>query len=163
GVLNVPNSGSLRLVFRIRRQSDAGYAGSMDSPEQNAFAIPLARIALRDDALTLEAPSIDGTYRASWIAAESRWRGEWSQGGLRMNLDLTRLTPTPLSNVTLHDDWAGVLDTGRARMRFIFRIREASSGLTGSLETVDQGGPPIPIPAVRRDGDVVRFEFPSAG
>jgi hypothetical protein len=44
----------------------------------------------------------------------------------------------------LAGNWQGTIDAGRP-LRLVFKIERASSGFTGNLYAIDQGGQPLPM------------------
>ncbi len=100
--LQVTESVSLPLVFRIARDDAGALTGTMDSPTQGGFGIPLAGITASEDRLRFEAPSVQGVYEGTWDEASQAWKGEWSQSGSSWPLDLSAPPPPP----PLPADWS---------------------------------------------------------
>ena len=47
--------------------------------------------------------------------------------------------------------WQGTLDTGAIQLRVVFKIKaKPDGGLTGTLDSLDQGAKDIPLSDVRR-------------
>jgi CubicO group peptidase (beta-lactamase class C family) len=87
----------LRLVVHLSAGEDAPEAlrGTLDSPDQNAFGIPLGVIEAANGRLAFTVPSVGGEYEGSWDQAEQEWRGRWSQGGAILPLNLGPEPPLP--------------------------------------------------------------------
>jgi D-alanyl-D-alanine-carboxypeptidase/D-alanyl-D-alanine-endopeptidase len=95
GTLKVTESVNIPVIFHIR-QDDAGQlSGTMDSPAQGATGIPIEGITVANGELTFKVPTIRGDYRAQWDAEAKSWKGQWSQGGANLPLDLTVPPPPP--------------------------------------------------------------------
>lgn len=82
GTLQVTPQQALPLVIHIRDGEDGKLAGTMDSPAQGAFGIPLAEIVATPEKLAFTVPAVTGSYDASWDAASGTWKGTWRQSGL---------------------------------------------------------------------------------
>ena len=65
---------------------------------------------------------------------------------------------------TLAGDWSGLLDTGQVKLRVRFRISPADAGgWAGVMESLDQGGGPLPLSQVTREGSSVTFDAAKIG
>jgi D-alanyl-D-alanine-carboxypeptidase/D-alanyl-D-alanine-endopeptidase len=95
GTLVVNESLSVPLVVHIRRDDAGALSGTMDSPSQGATGIPLAGVEVADGRLVFTVPAIQGRYEGTWDPAESRWKGQWSQGGGSLPLELAEPPPPP--------------------------------------------------------------------
>src|SRR5690606_19339097 len=109
----------------IERAADGTLTGTFDSPDQNAFGIPLADVALADGKLIFAIPSISGRFEGTWDPAAQAWNGLFSQGGSSLPLVLTageapeRTPPAPLpADWSVPDDAAlGALMDQRIGLR----------------------------------------------
>jgi hypothetical protein len=54
--------GTLRILVHIQQPNGAAPSGTLDSPDQGAFGIPLSDIAVEGARLRFAAPSVAGTY-----------------------------------------------------------------------------------------------------
>lgn len=86
GLLKVMGS-SLRLVFHIEKTSD-GYAGKMDSPDQNAYGIKISSVQFDGSDLILKIPELMLEY--SGKPEKEIIKGNFRQGGITLPLELTR-------------------------------------------------------------------------
>jgi CubicO group peptidase (beta-lactamase class C family) len=102
GTLEVNETVNLPLVVHIERGPAGVLTGTLDSPSQGAMGLPLTDIAVAEGRLVLKVPVVGGEYAGAWDATSQSWKGEWSQGGARLRLELT--TPPPLP--PLPADWA---------------------------------------------------------
>lgn len=78
----------LRLSFNIS-EVDTGYTATMDSPDQNAFGIPVPETSFQDSVLTLSIPSATISYSGK-LNADNEISGEFKQMGRGFPLDLSR-------------------------------------------------------------------------
>src|SRR5687767_9362253 len=95
GVLTVSESPTLPLVVHIKRDDVGVLSGTLDSPAQGAFGLPLAEIGAAEGRLVFKVPVVGGEYAGTWDAESKSWRGEWSQRGMRWPLDLAVPPPPP--------------------------------------------------------------------
>lgn len=59
-------------------------------------------------------------------------------------------------------DWAGALTVGTTDLRVVFRLRgDPEGGLTGTMDSPDQGATDIPVGRILVDADTLRLEVPS--
>lgn len=79
----------LRLVLRFVRDKDV-WTARLDSPDQNAFGLPIDSLARSPEQLQFAMPSIGASYAGSFDADGSAVRGTWSQGGRAWALVLRR-------------------------------------------------------------------------
>src|ERR1019366_6436664 len=58
--------------------------------------------------------------------------------------------------------WFGTLNTGALQLRIQFHITSGSSGLTATMDSLDQGAKGIPVASVTLDGSTLHLEVASA-
>lgn len=88
GTLTIPG-GQLPLVIHIT-QNGSAYSSTMDSPNQNAFAIPLAETAFQDNTITITANNMNIKYSGTLSADQNKITGTYQQGQLNIPLILSR-------------------------------------------------------------------------
>jgi len=93
GTLTITGAMKLRTGVSIERGPDGTLTGMMDSPDQNAFAIPLAAVELAEGTLSFTIPAVGGSYKGTWDAAAQAWNGTFTQAGYEIPLVLTAGTP----------------------------------------------------------------------
>jgi opacity protein-like surface antigen len=88
----LPNGmgGEIRVVLKVQRSAVGELAATMDSPDQNASDIPVAKIALEGSKLTLDVAAVKGSYEATLDAAKDEMSGTWRQLGQEIPLVLKR-------------------------------------------------------------------------
>lgn len=101
GTLEVSESVQLPLLVHIRRDDAGALSGTVDSPSQGAVGLPLAEIAAAEGRLGFKVPVVGGEYAGTWDAGSKSWKGEWSQGGAHLPLELAVPPPPP----PLPADW----------------------------------------------------------
>lgn len=93
GSLTLSETLTLRVGVTIERAEDGTLTGTLDSPDQNAFGIPLDRIDLAEGKLSFAIPAIGASYEGTWDAAAQTWDGTFSQMGRQLPLVLTAGDP----------------------------------------------------------------------
>ncbi|MCU0877477.1 MAG: alpha/beta fold hydrolase [Pirellulaceae bacterium] len=78
----------LRLVVEFKKQEDGGYAGTMDSPDQNAFGMPIDEVLLDKQSIKFTMKKIGGAYAGELSANGKEIKGTWKQGLLSLPLVL---------------------------------------------------------------------------
>lgn len=95
GTLRLP-AGSLRLVLHLQESASHQWTGTLDSPDQQAFGLPLDRISVSGDSLQLAASSLGLSYTGRQVVA-GQLHGRFVQGSVSLPLDLKRVTRSPAS------------------------------------------------------------------
>jgi uncharacterized protein len=90
GTLNVSGM-SLRIVFNVGLDEQGKLVGTLDSPDQNAFGIPLSEVNATEDSLIIKANNIGMLYKGKKIRTETI-EGKFSQGGQVFDLNLAKTT-----------------------------------------------------------------------
>src|SRR3954463_3336863 len=52
----------LRLVFDFKKKDGGGFTGSLDSPDQGVFGLPIDEVAIADKTVTLTLKRLAGSY-----------------------------------------------------------------------------------------------------
>jgi hypothetical protein len=89
GVLTTPN-GRLRVNFNITASED-GFTSTLDSPDQNAYGIPVDSTFFRSPELTIKLASIDLVYIGSLVDG-TNIDGTLTQFGQTFELNLKKKT-----------------------------------------------------------------------
>ncbi len=164
GSLTAKTGTVFHLAFRIKSGA-AGLTGTMEAIDQGLSDVPLAKVEAADGHLSFDAASIDAHFAGAWDEAAKGYVGEWRRGGVALPLTLVH-GPAPSHPVVtgLDGAWDGALDVGAlGKLRLVFTIATGSTGTVGNIRSIDQGGFPAAITAIRRDGAKVKFEIESIG
>lgn len=81
---------ALRLRVTIQKADSGAATGTMDSLDQGANGILLNLITLKDDKVRFEVRTVGGVYEGALSADGSLLKGEWSQGGQTLPLELKK-------------------------------------------------------------------------
>ncbi len=129
---------ALRLVLNFSLTEADTVIATLDSPDQGANGIPLGRVTLKDDTLTVDAPMIKGQYKGS-LATDTTMTGTWTQLGKRYPLDLKR----GAKPVTYNRPQEPVPPYPYREEEVSFRNNVENFELAGTL-TVPEGNGPFP-------------------
>lgn len=80
----------LPIVLHIS-SSDLGYSATLDSPDQQAFDIPIDSISFEDKKLDLKISAIGMTYSGVLNEDHSKFSGDFEQNNYKFPLDLIRV------------------------------------------------------------------------
>lgn len=83
-------SGPLHVKLHIIVSPDGTISASVDSPDQNIFAVPCSDISVNGQMLSLSVPSVHGEWMGTLSADHNTLSGIWKQGA-PMPLTLTRI------------------------------------------------------------------------
>ncbi|HSG49027.1 MAG TPA: hypothetical protein VLA43_14495, partial [Longimicrobiales bacterium] len=81
----------LPIIFHIAA-GEGALTATMDSPAQGAFAIPMDRVEVAGDTVTLILRAAQANYRGV-LQADGGVAGTWTQGPASLPLDLERFDP----------------------------------------------------------------------
>ena len=131
------NGTSLRINFHVE-MNDAGYIAKMDSPDQNAFGIPVDSVTYANQTLKMTLKAIMAEYTGS-LEGESL-KGTFSQMGMKMPLDLKR-TPVEKAAVVRPQEPKAPYPYKVEDLKF--RNEKDQITLAGTL-TIPEGAGPFP-------------------
>ena len=94
GTLNVSGT-SLRIVFKISRDSLGTLAATMDSPDQGVTNIPVSNVLLEENNLKMEVKVVKCIFEGRINPDFTTIEGEWKQSGLSLPLTLKRVKKIP--------------------------------------------------------------------
>ena len=78
----------LRLVLEFTKKDGGGLTGKMDSPDQQAFGLPIDEVTLSERAVKLTLKQIGGGYEGKLSEDGKTIDGKWMQGALSVPLVL---------------------------------------------------------------------------
>ncbi len=86
GALHIQGT-QLRLVFHIKK-TDSGYVSTMDSPDQKALGLPVAKTSYVQPRLNISMPAIHLEYEGE-LDQEQKIKGSFKQNGQTFPLELS--------------------------------------------------------------------------
>lgn len=89
GSLTTP-AGGLRVNFNIS-SADNGYTSTLDSPDQNAYGIPVDSTLFKNPELKIIVVNLDIVYIGTLIE-DNTFKGTFKQMGQTLELNLTKKT-----------------------------------------------------------------------
>jgi len=95
GALKVTPTASLRLVFNIQAKPDGSFSGTLDSLDQGIAGLPISRIGIEKDEVTIEVSAVKGRYEGTMNAEDSEISGKWTQEPASLDLLLKRVKEAP--------------------------------------------------------------------
>src|SRR5262249_673215 len=76
-------------------KQDGTYSSTMDSPDQGAKGIPVAKTTLTDGKLHLDVAAVTGSFEGTLSADGKEIAGTWEQGGAKFPLVLKKVDKDP--------------------------------------------------------------------
>lgn len=83
--------GPLHVKLHVTVSSDGTVSASVDSPDQNMFALPCSDISINGQTVSVSVPSIHGEWMGTLSADHNTLSGIWKQGAAPTPLTLTRI------------------------------------------------------------------------
>ncbi|MDH4038439.1 MAG: lysophospholipase [Candidatus Krumholzibacteria bacterium] len=80
---------NLRMTLHLNGTAD-GWSGTLDSPDQGAYGVPLGEITVVDGEIRFTVPSAQGTFVGRLDSTTTTMTGTWSQSGFALPLELVR-------------------------------------------------------------------------
>ena len=157
----------LRLILHIKAAEDGKLSATLDSVDQGAMGIPVSAISLDGSKLKLTVDAVQGSYDGTVNADTSAIQGTWSQGrSLELNFTpaaAAKPAPKAAAPTDIDGTWLGTLDMGGMKLRVLFKFANTTDGLTGQLQSPDQGPNWMPMTSVTRNGDAITIEMKGIG
>ena len=85
----------LRIVFHLSVKPDGSLTGTLDSPDQGTAGIPISRIGVENERVTVEVKTVGGCYEGTLNADRSAMSGKWTQGSASLDLVMKRVKEVP--------------------------------------------------------------------
>jgi hypothetical protein len=84
----LPNGmgGQIRVVLKTRQTEAGALTATMDSPDQNASDIPVAKITVESGKVALDVAAVGGSYEGTLDPAKNEIVGTWKQAGQALPL-----------------------------------------------------------------------------
>ena len=153
GVID-PDGSGIELVFHIESNKDGGWSGTVDTPVQNSYALPLSEISVDEDGnVTIAVAATGGLYQAKLQAKGQQLQGTWKQRSSELKLECKReaaLAPLPTElSAALVGIWEGTLTVGAIELRIVLSLKTQDGGkLSGFMISPDQSPAKMPVTRV---------------
>lgn len=149
GDLATPGGG-IELIFHITSTGPNTWTGSVDTPSQGSFGLPLSSVQFGGQTLLAQCDATKATWTATLEAGDTTLRGTWTQRGASYPLTCTRSpSPAPMPPTLAREligTWEGTLDVGAAQLRLVIGLqRNAPTTIAGYLVSPDQSPEQIAI------------------
>lgn len=157
-------AGALHLKLHIAAAPDGGFAGTLDSLDQNAMGIPCADFQLDGANLSFRVPAVKGTWKGAASADGASLTGTWDQGR-PMPLNFTRDTFVAAEKPSAVDGiWLGAVRVGGLSLRAQIRVKSDRAGREFcTFDSLDQLALGWECEKVALNGAGFSFEVPRAG
>jgi hypothetical protein len=141
---------SLELVIHMTSTGKNTWTGSIDTPSQKSFGIPLSSVQFDGHELIAQCDVTKATWTATLQDGGTELHGTWRQRGASLPLNCTRSPspasiPPPLAR-ELIGTWEGTLDVGVVQLRLVIGLqRNSPTTVAGYMVSPDQSPEQIPI------------------
>jgi uncharacterized protein len=71
----------LRLVVEFKKKEGVGFTGTMDSPDQGVFGLPIDEVTVADKTVKFTMKRLGASYEGNISEDGKQFDGKWSQGG----------------------------------------------------------------------------------
>src|SRR5262245_30682143 len=151
----------LRLRLHVTKDEKGTLKATFDSIDQGVRGLPVSAISLKDSTLNFELEVASASYEGKINADHTRISGVFTQGGMSIPLEFTRITvdqetkeKTPKPS-DIDGYWIG----GINRLRFVLHIITYDDGMTAKHYSPDQSAFGIPVTTITRNGAKLKFEI----
>ncbi len=160
GILDVRIS-QLTLNFDTRHGDDGIWTGEIYSVEQDNAKIPISKMEVDGQAVTIEARSVGATFKGMLSANGDRVTGKWKQGHGEYDFVIHRVTR--FDEAKHIETWQGTLKAQGKTFEFGLRVFELASGSQWArLDSFSEGVEGI-YADLTRDEKVFQFETKGIG
>ncbi|MDP6478800.1 MAG: alpha/beta fold hydrolase [Phycisphaerales bacterium] len=149
GDLVTPNGG-IALRIHITPTGTNTWTGSIDTPSQGSFGIPLSSVRFDGHTARIGCATTDATWTATLGEGGKELRGTWVQRGGSFPLSCTRGPAPPEIPPALARQligtWEGTLDVGAVQLRLVIGLqRNSPTTIAGYLVSPDQSPDQVAI------------------
>lgn len=154
----------LRVVLHVTKADNGSLKATMDSPDQAALGIPVNSVAVKNYKVDFTVEAVHGSYEGKVNSDATEIDGTWTQGAplplvFKRAAAPIKIEHKPAKPSDIDGAWSGSLDTPNGQLRVVFHITNTEDGLTGTMDSPDQGAKGIPVTAVTRDGSSLKIEM----
>jgi pimeloyl-ACP methyl ester carboxylesterase len=161
-------SAQLHLVLHLSKTSKGALEATLDSLDQEVYAIEATSVSISKSTLKLEVASVGAHYEGIISADRKTIDGTWSQGNGSLPLILHRHAANagsfkPRDAVfPVEGIWQSALETHGMRLRLQLHVTHDTGGqLIGALDSLDQGVSGLPAIRLSLNDAAFHFEVPA--
>lgn len=162
GKLEVTPTEKITIQFILSKNPDGSYKAVVNSPDFGGIKnVAAQKVQFKGDRLSLEAPSLNGSYAGT--LANGAISGEWRQPGGALKLKLTRYQQAAASAMKpLMGSWVGRIKLNdTATLVLVLRFETGKDGkIAGFLDIPDQNAKNLPLTDINVEGSQVTFKIP---
>jgi hypothetical protein len=146
------------VVIHLLRTTDGSWTGSIDTPSQHSFGLPLSSVQVDGAQVIAECSATGAAWEAELSADGQSLAGAWTQRGSVIPLTCERGDPPPPVPSPLRGEligtWEGPLELGAVQLRLVLVLDQISkTAIGGFMVSPDQSPDEIPIGRVAWEGD----------
>jgi hypothetical protein len=174
GAIEIPNM-PLRVEVELSTNDAGEPSGTIAIPAQGLRGFALSAVQMEGKMVHFEMGGIPGTPTFDGELSESgeSISGEFTQGPQRFAFSLSKddgsgddedvpEIPEGTPGEGVVGDWGGTLSIGPMELRLALHVEQTEDGgLTGTLDSIDQGAMGIPISAMTYEAESREFWFES--
>lgn len=162
GVLDV---GAAKLTLNIeiaQKSGEDGYSAVVYAVEQGNAKIPVDKVEVTNDKITLELNSVKARFEGTIDESGRLCQGTFSQHGIDFDLKLKRLESFNEEAEELIEYWKGTVNYEGTELEMGLKIFRSSDGsLTAKLDSYSQGVNDLPV-EFEKVGDTYNVKFAAA-
>lgn len=156
--------GAYNLELSVKQDDKGQFSAAFETINQApGQMIPIAKVVLQGEQLTLVIDAIAASYEGRFDPASATWQGTWRQG---VSLPLTwKRGPYPPAQTISGIDgkWRATLTRGGKDLRLLLHVSTTSRGTSAKLDSPDMGVAGMTVTGLSRAGNRVLFNVPLAG
>jgi hypothetical protein len=154
----------LTIQFVIKAAPAGGYTVVVTSPDDGAIKnVPAKSVKYADSKLTLEVPSLSGSYAGT--LRNGALEGQWLQAGTKLPLTLRPLEEAFLTKADmdqLRGEWHGTLSGPGGNVTIVMRFSTAPDGeIRSTVDVPEQGAKDLPVKDVALDDGYFAAAIPT--
>ena len=157
----------LKLGLHFTLNSEGTWKGTMDSPEQRAFNIPMDSVVLAGDRLRFEIRSVRAKFDGIVSTNPTRIQGSWTQGtNIQVVLHVDEKSQPAKAVVmdSFSGTWNGHIELEKTKLAMVLHLSQDDDGKwRGALDSPEQGAMGIPVDLASVNGKEIYCEIKSAG
>ncbi len=157
----------LPLVLHLE-EKDGKQIGSLDSPSQGAYGLPLTKVQFDDDSILIEISGMGIHYEADFRPDSGELVGTFIQGR-PMPLTLARTEALAVDGsdssdpVVITGTWQGLIAIPNTPLTFVLHISHEDGQYSATADSPDQGSMGLSISTVSFESGTVTFTSEDLG